>query len=294
MAGLKTRWAQGAAELVFAQIQAGDVRSPFGTIHERADLRGLPAERCKIMGGALRHADFSGASLTNSWIQGTTFDDVLFDRSDLRAATDHGNTFSDCYFGAARLEKTALGDEGSRFVRCTFDRARFRRAVAIRPEFDSCRFLSCDLKGVDFNGGSFADCVFQGRLEDVWFRGGFQLPADYQRWGQPRKNRMANVDFSEATLWHVDFSNACDLSSVKLPNDGQHYLFNDWHSRLSALSKAVLLWPEDQLREANVFLRVHLRLSASQPHQILNRECMVAEFGEVVTDRLISTLQSAR
>ena len=65
--------------------------------------------------------------------------------------------------------------------------------------FNSCTFRQSKLNKVDFEGSSFANCVFEGLLEEVAFAreslGESDLPP----------NEMLNVDFSRAELLWVSF-----------------------------------------------------------------------------------------
>ena len=61
-------------------------------------------------------------------------------------------------------------------------------------EFHECTFSETRLSKVDFQGGTFADCSFDGELDEVLFhRHAFRGEA-------PPPNEMRNVDFSHAQL----------------------------------------------------------------------------------------------
>jgi uncharacterized protein YjbI with pentapeptide repeats len=123
-----------------------------------------------------------------------------------------------------------------------FDRSQFRRASFIRAEFDHCTFHNCNLKSMFFMASSFVESSFEGILDDIVFQGGYSYPTDEAQFGTARKNTMEHVSFKKATLHYVDFRCHCDLSTVVLPEDGKHFLYDDWYGRLDSTKNVVLTW----------------------------------------------------
>ena len=238
----------------------------------------------------VRDADFTKASLAGDWIQECTFDKVIFEGAKLTDISEHGNTFIRCSFADTSFVQAGLGYDGTSCNQCKFERAKFGKAVFIRAEFDDCRFLNCDLKGVDFNASSFTNCTFDGRLEGVWFRGGFELASDLKEFGTPRKNTMKNVSFAEASLWGVNFSNHCDLSSIIIPSDGKHELYDDWELRLSLLAKTAESWSDPDRKETDIFVKSYLTHAEEQRWFLLNHEEIMEEFGAALGRKILDTL----
>jgi fluoroquinolone resistance protein len=203
------------------------------------------------------------------------------------------NDFNNCLFLNSDFSFAAIGYRGSKYVDCVFDKCNFKKAIFIRAEFMRCKFIDCKLKGVDFNASSFEECAFVGKLEDVWFRGGFALASDIEDFGEAKKNRMKNVSFEDAHLYGLTFSNDCDLSTVTLPSDGKYFLFNNWRQRLEKLKKEVNNWPQIQRREGEIFANSCLVHAKTQNWYLLGFDDIQKDYGLEVAKRIIATLTIA-
>jgi fluoroquinolone resistance protein len=289
---LRERWDAAALAAV---LGTGTARSPFGEHAGRVDLRGI--DLLAAAGGIfIRRVVFEGvdltfASLRGVWVEGCRFTGSSLDGTDAHNMTDHGNLFEGCTFSKTHWQGGGIGYDGTRFQGCLFEKSLFKGAGFIRPEFDDCTFDQCDFGGVDFSGSSFERCRFVGRLDDVWFRGGFpeiMLPSGLLRrkrnqmqanFGVPRPNRMLEVDLSGAELHWATFSDGCDLSSVVVPEDGRHVLFDDWGERLVALGAAARSLPERLQGPVEQFCKVYQVHAEKQRWYILNVDDLEAEWG---------------
>ncbi|WP_108246748.1 pentapeptide repeat-containing protein [Muricauda brasiliensis] len=296
---IKNRWIEDSLGIIaitkiFKVIKkGGELKkslSPYNDIDNLTDFRGLDLNQIKINRLRVTDADFTESSFSSSFINKSVFQNSIFGKVDFTDFSDSGNEYKACLFSRCRFQKSAIGYKGSNYVNCTFESCNFSGAVFIRGEFDNCKFLNCNLKNIDFNGSSFTNCTFEGKLEGVWFRGGYGFEQDIKEFGKPRKNKMSNVSFENATLIGVNFSNDCELSSVKLPLVGKYKLFDDWNYRLEKLSKEIENWPEQKRNEANIFVSSHLVHSKKQKWFILNIEEVIDDFGKEVTNEMIYIL----
>ena len=279
-------------------VQALEHLSPFGIHENRIDLRGLEicfekGKGCgRIKGCQFKNIDFTAASFDNAWIEGNVFDNVVFDEADMQGFRDLGNVYRNCTFIKTDLSAAGLGYDGSSYNNCTFRTVKFGRTSCIRPEFNDCVFRYCKMKGVDFNGGSCVNCRFIGKIENVWFRGGFPLEEFNQEYGPPRRNRMENVSFEEASVWGLTFSDSCDLSSIILPNKGDYRLYSDWKKRLLVLKKEFEKLPKDK-NEGLIYSEIHLVHAEKQDWYLVNCCEIKKDYGEEIGNLIIQTLDSA-
>jgi fluoroquinolone resistance protein len=201
--------------------------------------------------------------------------------------------FENCTFSRTSLVGAAIGYEGSVYTGCVFEMTDFRRAVFIRPEFNRVSFHDAKLKGVDFNGSSFEDCPFEGRVEDVWFRGGFPHASLVDDFGVPRVNHMHNVSFLNSSLRGAFFTDSCDLSSIVLPKMGGYRLYSDWFRRLSALGRACEEWKPDERDAVKVFVNAHLIHAEKQNWFLLNADEINDLAGMPIGEQVLRALDSA-
>lgn len=297
---IKNRWTKDpigklALNKIFKIIKKGGklkkTYSPYADIDNLTDFRGINLNQIKINNLKVTDADFTESSFSSSFISKSIFQNITFDKVDFTDFSDNGNKYDACLFSRCKLQKSAIGYQGSKYINCTFESCNFSGAVFIRGEFDNCQFLNCNLKNIDFNASSFINCIFKGKLEGVWFRGGYCFEDDRKEFGKPRKNKMSNVSFEDATLLGVNFSNDCDLSSVKLPLEGKYKLFDNWNYRLERLSEAIENWPQQKREEADIFVSSHLVHAKKQKWFILNIEEMLDDFGKEVTSEMIYIME---
>lgn len=264
-------------------------------IADRFDFRSLPLHSCKTLSKKnFNRLDFSNGLLQKLWIEHCTFEDVVFDRANLSELLDHCNNFKSCSFHEADFRSAMIGYGGSRYENCVFEKARFSGTAFIRPEFNSCKFLKCKLKGVNFNASSFVDCVFQGKLEKVCFKSGFAESNQVLALGEPRKNKMTGVDFSKADLCNVSFSHDCDLSSIAMPTDNSHLLYDNWKERLERATKLINAWPENDRSRGLLFIESHSVQDDRQYWRVLNKNQIVKKFaplGEKILSGLGKVLE---
>lgn len=297
---LKNRWTENEeARLAFDKIlhvskKGGILKNdftPFGnTENDYPDFRGIDLSEQRIIKLKIEKADLSHSSFNNSWIEKSTFNNIIFEKVDFAEITDKGNSFKDVSFVNCKFNKAGLGYEGSHYMNCSFENGNFSKTVFIRNIFQGCSFKDCKLKGVDFNASFFEDCKFHGKLEDVWFRGGYAFPSDIKEFGEAKKNQMKNVSFEEAILKGVNFSNDCDLSKVLTPKTGNYQIFDNWANRLSYLKTKIVDWSAPERKEAEIFANSYLAHAKTQDWFLLNIEEIQQDFGVDVASNIIITL----
>ena len=204
----------------------------------RVDLRGLRFPRAQAEGEVdtalgrfsfgkvvklksvqLERVDLAGASISNSVWEKAGFKDVVLSRADVREVAFGSGKMEGVSFQEADLRGASWGFEGRAgpvLTDCDFSGADMRQTAYAHPYFRRCQFIQARLDEVDFRGARFEDCVFAGRLSDVWFRERFR---DSNPLVARLRNPMKNVDFSMAELEFVSFLDL-DLTSCKLPEEG--------------------------------------------------------------------------
>lgn len=270
-------------------------QSPFGRLDsDLIDFRGYPAHRILIKDVTLKDIDLSYADFSSSWIEANRFENCLFENTDFTDSSDHGNKFEECIFQNCKFRLAVLGYDGSQFRNCVFRKCEFQRANFIRTEFVNTDFIGCRLKGIDFGASSFDNCKFEGLLEDVWFRGTFPLESDIIEFGQPKLNKMLNVSFENADLVDLTISDGCDLSTVRLKENGRYVKYDNWLKRLQFLEKAAASWADSDAQEnAERFAWVGMVHAKKQDWNILNLDDLEKSYGgSEVARTIIDTLNS--
>ena len=194
------------------------------------------------------------------------------------------------YEGVRFVDKSFSRLDPRRFDNCTFERCDFSKLRFSVVDFNKCMFGNCKLRGVDFGAASLEDVEFVGKLVDVWFRGSDPYAEHIRPGAPPRANTMAGVSFAQADLWDPTFSDNCPLSSVILPQDGQHCFFDRWQERLQAALKVVEAWDH---RRAYNCVASYLPHASKQSEYILSRRQLMRELGDELGDKLFDTLQVA-
>ncbi|MDD4673996.1 MAG: hypothetical protein PHI03_13790 [Bacteroidales bacterium] len=297
---LKNRWignndAKEALDEIKLLFRNGGMfkneHSPFGLTKDGLiDFRGIDLRQQQIKKIKIKNIDLSHSQFGNAWIENSVFETVNFENVDFTEISERGNLFHNVKFSNCKFNKAGIGYEGSQYLHCLIEKSSFTKTVFIRGEFVNTQFIDCKLKGVDFNASSFENCSFVGRLEDVWFRGGYAYPSDDANFGKAKKNQMRNVSFSGAILEGVNFSNGCDLSTVQLPSTNNYILFNNWEKRLEHLKEVIKEWSTPQRKEAEIFSSSFLVHAKTQDWFIVNIEELQRDFGVDVASNIIIEL----
>jgi len=289
-----------ASERIFNICKYGGVlsmdHSPFGRLEgDLIDFRGYPAHRILVKDVVLKDIDLSYADFSSSWMETNRFENCLFIKTDFTDVPDHGNTFDQCEFLNCNFKLAVLGYKGSRYHNCIFKECGFQRTNFVRPEFVNTDFINCRLKRIDFNASSFENCKFEGLLNDVWFRGAFPSRSLAEHFGQPKINKMLNVSFENADLVDLTISDGCDLSTVKLKNNGRYFKYDRWLVRLQFLESEIACWEnEHHKRQADKFVSVSMVHAQKQDWEILNLDDLEKHYGgKDVATKIIDSLTRA-
>jgi hypothetical protein len=295
------RWiatdAMEATNNILSAINNPDCRkiptSPFGKISGLADFRGFPFNLvCKIKGKCFENIDLSASSFEGVWLQDCLLKSAKFDYANLGELKDHGNRFECCSFVKALFVGAGLGYQKTLYKECLFEATNFKKSTFIAARFQSCRFDKAKLKGIDFYASSFDSCAFLGRLENVWFRGGYPTSRDSEFFGESEPNLMRHVSFAEAELIGLNFTGGCDLSCIDMPKTSDYRLYGNWRNRLLRLSKECLRWSPAEQKEALIFVQSYLEASASQNWMLLNVSEISEEFGPTLAHNILASLDT--
>ncbi|MDY7077417.1 MAG: pentapeptide repeat-containing protein [Chloroflexota bacterium] len=236
------RWDLRGINLEIESPVPGNIELPNGLVVDF--VRG---PRPIFKGVQFCDVDFSYANLGRAVFEGCSFSNVLLREANGSGVNDQGSTFQDVDLFKADWRNATLGLDGARYEQVSFQRTDLRRVHCYRGYFVDCDFSNARLEHVDFQVSHFVRCKFKGKLKRVWFRGYYALPNHEKTYGKTEFNLMKDIDFSEAELWDVVFTNNCDLSQVIPPQDGKHVLFRDWPGTL------VEAWQEVEQKWEGVF-----------------------------------------
>ena len=246
----------------------------------------------KVIKKELKGGSYIGPKFRNAWIENCLFDNCMFEKADFSHIADHGNIFNNTSFKTCKFQRAAIGYKGTRYDSCTFENCNFTGAIFIRGEFNNCHFLNCKLNGLDFNACSFEYCLFEGKLVDVWFRGGYGYSYGDKEFGIAKRNQMLNVSFEKAVLEDLTFSNECDLSTIKLPQSGSYLLFDNWMKRLTYLQSYPSILKGEDEKETEIFINSCLVHAPTQHWYLLNEMELKNEFGSIAADWIIEGLKA--
>lgn len=271
----------------------GKRHSPFEALtNDKNDLRGIDLSQKLIKNLSVENSDLSFSNFRSSRIENSVFKQIVFEKTDFSEISDVGNLFDNCLFLSCKFKNAGIGFDGSIYSNCLFKSSSFVNTVFIRSRFSSTKFINCKIDNIDFNASSFENCNFTGKLENVWFRGGFALASDKKEFGEPLENLMKNVSFENSVLVGVNFSNGCDLSTITLPKKGNYQLFKNWLEKLKYLENSIVKWDKSEKIEAEIFVRSYMVHAKNQNHFLINVEEIRDEFGIELASKIIEALLS--
>ena len=138
---------------------------------------------------------------------------------------------------------------------------------------------------MDLQASNFENCEFIGKLDNVWFRGGFPTESLKKEFGYAKQNKMLNVSFEDAILHDVTFSDNCDLSTVVLPKQGMYLFFDNWDEQLDMIMNEGTANQSMTIKNDIVsFVEIHKVHSANQKYYILNVVDLLKEYDNEVVE----------
>jgi uncharacterized protein YjbI with pentapeptide repeats len=183
-----------------------------------------------------RNLDFTGSKLAGLRLMSSLVENCRLDDCNLQEVRIWATSFRDVSFKGANLRGSVLGGvhEGVRnsFIGVDFSESNLRGSTYEAAAFECCVFSHAKLVKIDFQTSTFADCRFEGELDDVLF---------YRRAFKGETyppNEMVNVDFSRARLRHVGFRGLA-LDRVRLPNDDEHLVLKNFAATLDQMLAAL-------------------------------------------------------
>lgn len=191
---------------------------------------------------------FDGGDFRWAVVRSCRFESCSFRNADFSDADDTANEFIRCDFTKASFRDARLGERASLYQDCLFDRTDLRVLLFFAPRFRNCVFQDCKFEAL-LAASSFEGCTFRGTLHNVVFSDESEWPqARGERRGtRPPHNTMRDVDFQSAQFRFVGFRGGLDLSTVEIPQDGRHFLFDRWPERLRQAERAAASWDFDGL-----------------------------------------------
>jgi len=221
------------------RIDARGLELPEPTVLRRFQFHGaaITATDASIVHGVKwRNLDFTGSKLAGLRLMHGFVENCRFDDCNLQGVRIWATSFRDVSFKGANLRGSVLGGvhEAVRntFVGVDFSDSDLSASTYEAAAFEHCVFSNAKLVKIDFQTSTFADCRFEGELDDVLF---------YRRAFNGEKyppNEMVNVDFSRARLKHVGFRGLV-LDRVQLPNDDEHLVLKNFAVTLDQMLAAL-------------------------------------------------------
>lgn len=178
--------------------------------------------------------DLSFADISYSLWERCNINNCIFEKTKAVEIRILASNFKNCIFRKTNFFYSYfnlnMGLDSGLISHSEFVESNLSKCIFNFPLIEQCQFVNCNLKETDFDGSRFKDCKFKGVLDSLWFRGYSQnaqksflgffnrvKPTDYL-------NSMDNVDFSEAKLIGVSFTDKIDLSKCIFPNNGNYLL----------------------------------------------------------------------
>jgi uncharacterized protein YjbI with pentapeptide repeats len=249
--GLKDRWTTPDGEKLLALVvdslrknKSISLIPDVAMIDGKFDLRGLSfpkkyaeythkgkyirqvVESLKFKNIAIENIDFSHSDVQKCKFYNCSFYSCLFYQVNAEQWECINCNFENTVFKNARLSYSLLnirkGKLSGTFNNIQFIESQLNETRFSFPIFDNCLFDDCNLYSADFDGSRFNKCKFTGKVNSPLFRKysckEFEPNLFLNRIDKSRfVNEMKEVDFSEAILQYVAFSDDLDINHCKFP-----------------------------------------------------------------------------
>lgn len=190
------------------------------------------------------YADFRGTYWSKCNVTNSIFLKANFKMVEINASNFLNVIFDKCNFGYGYLNTKNGGESGS-FIKVSFIECDLSKTIFHFPVIQNCKFENCKLYETNFDTSQFCDTKFVGLLDSVFFRGRIEPAPDlFSKLFRSKRldnivNPMENVDFSQAELRGVSFSNGIDLRKCIFPDSGR-YLFVENLKETYAKAKEII------------------------------------------------------
>lgn len=248
----------------------------------------------------LENLDFAGSNLPAIHFSECEIRNCCFDQCNLQGLRLRASAIRESSFRGADLRGTPLGvaavtglwaKKRNSFFNVDFSGADLRETIYVAAAFKNYDFSHAKLEKIGFGTSTFENCSFRGELREVQF-----WRSDLSTRGYPEDafppNEMLNVDFSNAKLRDVEFRNLT-LAEVKLPNDEDHVVLNDYPDVLDILLQMLSRQNDQTARVLIAYLGVARRWAVPRARGVLNRRD-IAEIEPEALQRLLQLLHRSK
>lgn len=214
---------------------------------------------------SIESIDFSFADISYSYWDRCNINNCIFEETKAVELRIIASNFSNCIFRKTNFFYSYfnlnIGSNSGSIISSEFVESNLSKCIFNFPLIEQCLFNDCNLKETDFDGSRFRDCKFKGVLDSLWFRG-YSLNAQNSVLGLFNKvgpidylNPMDNVDFSEAKLIGVSFTNKIDLSKSIFPNNDNYLLVKNLEKVYTRMKEIINQeWLGEDKRKALAFI----------------------------------------
>lgn len=182
-----------------------------------------------------RNCDFSFSNLDHVILENCQFINCTFVSVYCRDLLDLENIFESCHFCKVDFRRASIGNRNSKFNHCVFDTCNFMRCFFASPQFTNVEFVNCNLRELDFGGSSFENCLFEGKMSYVLFKG--DDPTSKINNSEYKKNEMKNVSFEKLDFQTLAFSDNCNLENIKIMSNPNYILVKGFKRKITELNQ---------------------------------------------------------
>jgi uncharacterized protein YjbI with pentapeptide repeats len=237
----------------------------------------------------LQNLDMTGSKLPSILFSNCEINNCLFDNCDLHDLRVVATSICNCSLRGANLRGTALGavprdgpfmDRRNYLMGVDFSESDLRETVYNAAAFQDCIFRNAKLSKVDFQSSTFVSCSFEGELREARFWSSAPLLS-----ARLPRNQMVHVDFSRAKLRDVEFR-GLTLEQVRLPDDADHIVINDFAGVLDKLVSAFAQQSDETARILAVYLSAYRKGTIPGARGVLNK-LDIEEIGADAVERVV-------
>jgi len=218
----------------------------------------------KIKKTQLDAVDFSFSTLSYAQITKCKFTNCIFESTVAKGLEITASDFENCAFKKSNFYSSFMnkniGVNSGSFINCQFEEVNLVETSFRFPLINNCVFKNCKLSATNFDGSRFENCKFSGKVDSPWFRGYSIYAMKSILWlfnrVDPRQypNHMINIDFSEAEMIGVSFSDGIDLTKCVFPKGEQYILITNLEQVMLRVRRVIDTKWEDEDRDIGLRL----------------------------------------
>ncbi len=228
---------------------------PFGkTENNKYDLRGINLkeiddfienQKPNLTEIVFQNCDFSYSNFDNLKIEKCQFINCTFVSVYCRDLMEIDNLFKQCYFQKVDFRRAEIGIQNSKFDECIFEKCNFIGCFFSSPQFTNISFVNNNFREIDFAGSSFENCLFEGTMSHIAFRG--DVPKYRNDNPGYKVNQMNQVSFEKLDFNVLVFSEDCKLDQVKINSNPKYLMVHDFKSKTKELYHVRNQYTEDTI-----------------------------------------------